>query len=121
MLLLLDSSPFYGESGGQVGDTGLLSNANASFEVLDTQKQGDALVHRGVLRTGTLKLGDELSATVAEEARAAITLNHSATHLMNAALRSVLGEHVLQKGSLVDADRLRFDFSHSAQVSSDQA
>ncbi len=120
VLLLLDSSPFYGESGGQVGDTGLLSNANASFEVLDTQKQGDALVHRGVLRTGTLKLGDELSATVAEEARAAITLNHSATHLMNAALRSVLGEHVLQKGSLVDADRLRFDFSHSAQVSSDQ-
>ena len=120
MLLLLDSSPFYGESGGQVGDTGLLSNANASFEVLDTQKQGDALVHRGVLRKGTLQLGDQLSATVAEDARAAITLNHSATHLMNAALRSVLGEHVLQKGSLVDADRLRFDFSHSAQVSSDQ-
>ncbi len=120
VVLLLDSSPFYGESGGQVGDTGLLSNANASFEVLDTQKQGDALVHRGVLRKGTLQLGDELSATVAEEARAAITLNHSATHLMNAALRSVLGEHVLQKGSLVDADRLRFDFSHSAQVSSDQ-
>jgi len=117
VLLLLDSTPFYGESGGQVGDTGFLANENASFEVLDTQKQGDAFVHRGVLRSGTLQVGEQLSATVAQEARAAITLNHSATHLMNAALRSVLGEHVQQKGSLVDADRLRFDFSHSTQVS----
>lgn len=117
LLLLLDRTPFYGESGGQVGDTGFLSNENASFEVLDTQKQGDAVVHRGVLRKGSLRLGDQLSATVAGDARAAIMLNHSATHLMNAALRRVLGEHVLQKGSLVDADRLRFDFSHTAPVS----
>ncbi len=118
--LLLDSSPFYGESGGQVGDTGYLSSDGANFEVLDTQKQGDVLVHRGVLRKGCLRRGDQLSATVAEEARAAITLNHSATHLMNAALRNVLGEHVLQKGSLVDAGRLRFDFSHSAAVSAEE-
>lgn len=120
VLLLLDSTPFYGESGGQVGDTGLLTNENASFEVLDTQKQGDAFVHRGVLRSGSLSVGEQLSAAVAEQARAAITLNHSATHLMNAALRSVLGDHVLQKGSLVDADRLRFDFSHTAPVSSEE-
>ncbi|PCI79357.1 MAG: alanine--tRNA ligase [SAR86 cluster bacterium] len=120
VLLLLDSTPFYGESGGQVGDTGFLSSENASFEVLDTQKQGDAFVHRGVLRSGTLHVGEQLCALVAEEARAAITLNHSATHLMNAALRSVLGEHVLQKGSLVDAGRLRFDFSHTAPVSSEE-
>jgi len=117
VLLLLDSSPFYGESGGQVGDTGVLSGNGVAVDVLDTQKQGDALVHRVSIRQGTLRVGDELSAKVADEARAAITLNHSATHLMNAALRSVLGEHVLQKGSLVDADRLRFDFSHSAPVS----
>ncbi len=117
VLLLLDSTPFYGESGGQVGDTGLLASENASFEVLDTQKQGNAFVHRGILRSGSLSVGEQLTAQVAADARAAITLNHSATHLMNAALRSVLGDHVLQKGSLVDADRLRFDFSHTAQVS----
>tara|TARA_B110000858_G_scaffold135140_1_gene153690 strand:- start:11956 stop:14553 length:2598 start_codon:yes stop_codon:yes gene_type:complete len=120
LLLLLDTTPFYGESGGQVGDTGLLTSKNASFEVMDTQKQGDTFVHSGVLRKGTLKVGEQLSAEVAPDARAAITLNHSATHLMNAALRSVLGDHVLQKGSLVDADRLRFDFSHTAQVSNEE-
>lgn len=120
LLLLLDSTPFYGESGGQVGDTGFLKGENSSFEVLDTQKQGDAFIHRGVLRSGSLQVGDTLSASVAAEERAAITLNHSATHLMNAALRSVLGDHVLQKGSLVDPSRLRFDFSHSAAVSPEE-
>lgn len=120
VLLLLDSTPFYGESGGQVGDTGLLTSENASFEVLDTQKQGDAFVHRGVLRSGVLRVDEQLIAAVAADARAAITLNHSATHLMNAALRSVLGDHVLQKGSLVDADRLRFDFSHTSPVSNEE-
>jgi alanyl-tRNA synthetase len=118
--LLLDSTPFYGESGGQVGDTGMLTSADAVVEVLDTQKQGDAFVHSGIVRKGTLTVGEQLSAEVAADARAAITLNHSATHLMNAALRSVLGDHVAQKGSLVDADRLRFDFSHSAPVSSEE-
>jgi len=120
VLLLLDSTPFYGESGGQVGDTGLLTSDCASFEVLDTQKQGDAFVHKGVLRSGTLSVGEQLIGVVAADARAAITLNHSATHLMNAALRSILGDHVLQKGSLVDADRLRFDFSHTAPVSNEE-
>lgn len=118
--LLLDSTPFYGESGGQIGDTGMLTGKNASFEVMDTQKQGDTFVHSGVLRKGTLKVGEQLSAEVASEARAAITLNHSATHLMNAALRSVLGDHVQQKGSLVDVERLRFDFSHTSQVSNEE-
>ena len=120
VLLLLERTPFYAESGGQVGDTGLLTGENASFEVLDTQKQGDAFVHRGILRSGVLRVGEQLSASVAAQARVAITLNHSATHLMNAALRSVLGDHVLQKGSLVDADRLRFDFSHTAPVSNEE-
>ena len=117
-LLIFDNSPFYAESGGQVGDTGLLENDKVRIEVLDTQKQGDVLIHRGKLLSGSLKLGDRVEAKVAREVRQAITLNHSATHLMNAALRDVLGTHVTQKGSLVDADRLRFDFSHSSPVSS---
>ncbi len=117
-LLIFDNSPFYAESGGQVGDTGFLENDKVRIEVLDTQKQGDVLIHRGKLLSGSLKLGDRVEAKVAREVRQAITLNHSATHLMNAALRDVLGTHVTQKGSLVDADRLRFDFSHSSPVSS---
>jgi alanyl-tRNA synthetase len=117
VLLVLDSSPFYGESGGQVGDLGVLRNETAEFEVLDTQKQGNVPIHRGLLRSGELKIGDQVSTEVSASKRAAITLNHSATHLMNAVLRNVLGAHVYQKGSLVDADRLRFDFSHSSVVS----
>ncbi|PCJ17549.1 MAG: alanine--tRNA ligase [SAR86 cluster bacterium] len=120
LLLLLDNSPFYGESGGQVGDTGFLQNGDAKFEVLDTKKQSDVLVHRGILREGSLKAGDKVSASVDKSDRIAITLNHSATHLMNAALRSVLGSHVAQKGSLVDTQRLRFDFSHNSPVSADE-
>lgn len=117
VLVLLDNSPFYGESGGQVGDTGWLKSEPNSAEVIDTQKQNDVLVHRVIVREGQLSVGDLVATTVAEADRAAITLNHSATHLMNSALRQTLGEHVLQKGSLVDAKRLRFDFSHSAAVS----
>ena len=117
VLVLLDSSPFYGESGGQVGDHGVLENDAGCFEVVDTQKQGDALLHRGSLNKGSLKPGDRVNARVAVADRAAITLNHSATHLMHAALRNVLGKHVNQKGSLVAADRLRFDFSHPSPVS----
>ncbi len=119
-LLLLDNSPFYGESGGQVGDTGTLVNDKAQFEVQDTQKQGDVIIHRGVLRSGSLGCGDQLTANVAADERRAITLNHSATHLMNAALRQILGDHVSQKGSLVDSERLRFDFSHSSAVSAEE-
>ena len=118
--LLLDVSPFYGESGGQVGDTGALENEAMRFAVADTQKQGEAVVHIGRLERGTLRSGDRLTARVAAEARGATTLNHSATHLMNAALRNVLGGHVSQRGSLVDENRLRFDFSHPAPVAPEQ-
>lgn len=115
-LLVLDSTPFYGESGGQIGDHGVLENADSCFEVKDTQKQGDVMIHRGSLSKGAIKVGDKVFAKVAEQDRAAITLNHSATHLLHAALRQILGDHVAQKGSLVAADRLRFDFSHPAPV-----
>lgn len=121
-LLILDSSPFYAESGGQVGDKGALrSRAGASnaalFEVLDTQKQGEHFIHKGVLRSGSLKKGEQIEAEVEKDNRAAVALNHSATHLLHAALRTVLGEHVTQKGSLVSAQRLRFDFSHQSAMS----
>jgi alanyl-tRNA synthetase len=113
-LLLLDRTPFYAESGGQVGDAGLLLDARGSrFEVRDTLKlAGTFHAHVGRLASGSLKLGDRLSARVDEARRQATVLNHSATHLLHAALRKVLGEHVTQKGSLVAPDRLRFDFSH---------
>ncbi len=115
--LVLDRTPFYAESGGQVGDTGVLSGKNCRFEVRDTQKAPAGHLHIGVMAEGTLRLGDEVTATVDAERRRAIVLNHSATHLMNAALRKVLGKHVAQKGSLVAPDRLRFDFSHFEAVS----
>ena len=116
VVVVLDSSPFYGESGGQIGDHGALENESSRFEVLDTQKQGNALLHRGRLLDGSLKVGDQVKAIVADQDRQAVTLNHSATHLMHAALRQILGAHVSQKGSLVAADRLRFDFSHPQPV-----
>jgi len=116
ILLLLDKSPFYGESGGQVGDQGDLYNDKAKFVVLDTQKQGDAHIHKGILKEGFLEVGDEICAEVKKKERQAITLNHSATHLLHSALRNILGSHVSQKGSLVEMDRLRFDFSHPSQV-----
>jgi len=118
--LVLTSSPFYGESGGQVGDSGTLFAEGVEFRVDDTQKQNDVLLHIGELVIGSLKVGDALAGQVEASARKAITLNHSATHLMHAALRNTLGEHVTQKGSLVDATRLRFDFSHSAPVTADE-
>ena len=116
VLLVLDTTPFYAESGGQVGDQGVLESDAARFAVTDTQKQGNVYLHRGKLESGHLSVGNRVRALVAGNDRAAITLNHSATHLMNSALRSVLGSHVLQKGSLVDAGRLRFDFSHPSPV-----
>ena len=120
VLVVLDSTPFYGESGGQIGDQGLLENNATRFRVVDTQKQGGVFIHRGSLEEGTLRVGDQVTAAVAEKNRQAITLNHSATHLMHAALRRILGDHVTQKGSLVAADRLRFDFSHTAPVTAEQ-
>ena len=114
--IVLESTPFYAESGGQIGDTGVLQGEGATFDVADTQKSGKANVHYGTVRGGTFKVGDGVTAKVDGERRQAIVLNHSATHLMHAALRKVLGEHVLQKGSLVAPDRLRFDFSHYEPV-----
>lgn len=111
-VVVLDETPFYGESGGQVGDTGLLKGKNAEFSVQDTQKYGQAIGHIGKLTAGHLRINDRVEAQVDEARRARIRLNHSATHLLHAALREVLGEHVAQKGSLVNDKYLRFDFSH---------
>ena len=111
-VIVLDETPFYGESGGQVGDTGVLKGVNAEFNVSDTQKYGQAIGHTGKLTSGHLRVGDRLDAQVDEARRARIRLNHSATHLLHAALRQVLGTHVAQKGSLVNDKYLRFDFSH---------
>jgi alanyl-tRNA synthetase len=118
--VILDHTPFYAESGGQVGDTGVLSNGGARFTVRDTQKIGASFAHVGVLESGELHVGDVVDAQIDQERRKAIALNHSATHLLHAALRKILGTHVEQKGSLVAADRLRFDFSHTQALSTDE-
>lgn len=112
-VVVLDQTPFYAESGGQVGDKGELKGAGFTFAVDDTQKYGQAIGHLGKLSVGALKVGDAVQADVDEARRARIRLNHSATHLMHAALRQVLGTHVAQKGSLVSDKVLRFDFSHN--------
>ncbi|MEO8535970.1 MAG: alanine--tRNA ligase, partial [Betaproteobacteria bacterium] len=123
-VIVLDRTPFYAESGGQVGDRGELSRGGACltlFAVEDAQKvRADVVGHVGEVKTGELREGDAVVATVDAEARARTIRNHSATHLMHKALREVLGEHVQQKGSLVDADKTRFDFAHSAPLSDDQ-
>ena len=118
--VVLASTPFYAESGGQIGDTGILVSNGKLFRVDDTQKSGDANVHYGAVEQGSLKVGDAVEAVVDAERRQAIRLNHTATHLMHAALRDVLGDHVTQKGSLVAPDRLRFDFSHYEGVTPEQ-
>jgi alanyl-tRNA synthetase len=118
--VFLDRTPFYAESGGQVGDAGELGNVGAKFTVTDTQKRDTAFSHIGKLTSGIIKIGDKLAAQVDAPRRKAIMANHSATHLLHAALRKVLGAHVQQKGSLVAPDRLRFDFSHFAPVTPDE-
>ncbi|MGB6976086.1 MAG: alanine--tRNA ligase [Gammaproteobacteria bacterium] len=117
--VVLDRTPFYAEAGGQVGDSGYLFFENGSFRVHDTKKQGMVHVHYGQVEKGTLQVGTKVSAEV-DSSRQATMLNHSATHLLHAALRYILGEHVIQKGSLVDPQRLRFDFSHPAPLSPEQ-
>jgi alanyl-tRNA synthetase len=117
---ILESTPFYAESGGQVGDTGVLEAANTIFTVADTRKSGNAILHFGKVQSGVLAKGDAVQARVDAKRRHATVLNHSATHLLHAALRKVLGEHVAQKGSLVAPDRLRFDFSHYEAVTAEQ-
>ncbi len=120
-IVVLDKTPFYAESGGQVGDIGsILIDGQAEFRVDDTQKKNDVYLHIGFLISGELGTGDKVSARIDEDYRRSVMLNHSATHLMHAALRKVLGEHVQQKGSLVDADKLRFDFSHYQPVEHEQ-
>jgi alanyl-tRNA synthetase len=120
-IIILDRTPFYAESGGQVGDIGEIGIGDETvFKVTDTQKQNDIYLHVGYLLSGEPGVGDEVDARIDEDHRQAVMLNHSATHLMHAALRQVLGEHVQQKGSLVDADKLRFDFSHYQPVEPDQ-
>ncbi|MBU9560659.1 alanine--tRNA ligase [Burkholderia multivorans] len=120
-VVVLDHTPFYAESGGQVGDQGVLANASTRFAVADTLKvQADVIGHHGTLEQGTLKVGDVLRAEIDAQRRARTQRNHSATHLMHKALREVLGSHVQQKGSLVDADKTRFDFAHNAPLTDDE-
>ena len=120
-IVVLDHTPFYAESGGQVGDRGVLRKTGGVFRVLDTRKQGEgAIIHIGELTQGAVSKGDQLEAVVDHQRRAATRLNHSATHLLHAALREVLGDHVQQKGSLVDPERLRFDFSHFQPLSGEE-
>ena len=119
-IVLLDDTPFYAESGGQVGDSGELKSSHCVFEVSDTQKQGAHHKHIGVVRYGVLKVGDTVAATIHRARRQAIVLNHSATHLLHAALKQILGSGVMQKGSLVTNTHLRFDFSHHAALNDEQ-
>jgi len=119
-LVVLDKTPFYAESGGQAGDTGQLIADGVVFNVTDTVKSGDAFLHQAKSVSGRLSLGDKVKSVVDRPKRDATRLNHSATHLMHAALRKILGEHVNQRGSLVNAERLRFDFSHFEAVSKEQ-
>lgn len=120
-VLVLDTTPFYGESGGQVGDIGVIQAGAARFEVTDTQKTANgAILHVGVLTDGQLMVGDSVTATVDAENRAAVVRNHSAAHLLQAALRTVLGSHVEQAGQLVNAERVRFDFTHFSALTSEE-
>lgn len=119
-VVVLDQTPFYAESGGQVGDCGYLEGAGVRFDVRDTTKAGGAFLHHGIVAKGGLSVGASVKAEADSTVRSATALNHSATHLLHAALRRVLGEHVQQKGSLVDSQRLRFDFSHFEAIKPEQ-
>lgn len=119
-LIVLNQTPFYAESGGQIGDTGIFKNDTGIFEVQDTKKSGGAFVHQGIVTVGSIKVAQNVEAIVKADIRAATARNHSATHLLHAALRQILGEHVQQKGSLVASDILRFDFANDQPVSFEQ-
>ena len=119
--IVLDVTPFYGESGGQAGDTGYLEGDGFSFRVLDTKKPVDKfIVHKGIVQKGKIKIGDAVQVIVDEDRRKAIAANHSGTHILQAALKAVLGDHIKQSGSLVNAERLRFDFTHFSKISDDE-
>ena len=119
-VIFLDKTPFYAEAGGQVGDKGSIFRNGHLFNVIDTQKMGDHFGHIGVLQKGNLKVGDSVEAKIDEDLRNKTVLNHSATHLLQASLRKILGDHVEQKGSLVDSHKLRFDFTHSKSLSEEE-
>lgn len=119
-IVVLDKTPFYAEGGGQVGDSGWIYGPNGQFQVRDTQRKGQSYLHLGQLTQGTLQVGDKVRAEIDSEKRRATALNHSATHLLHSALRNILGEHVMQKGSLVEPERLRFDFTHFAPLTFEQ-
>jgi alanyl-tRNA synthetase len=119
--IVLTTTPFYGESGGQAGDTGYLEGAGFNFRVLDTKKPVDKfIVHKGIVQKGKIKVGDAAQLIVDEERRKAIAANHSGTHILQAALKAALGDHIKQSGSLVNAERLRFDFTHFSKISDDE-
>lgn len=118
--IILEETPFYAESGGQIGDTGIFESESGTYQVEDCQKNNDLVVHIGKMSQGTLKVGDSVNALIDQHKRQQIKLNHSATHLMHAALRQILGTHVAQKGSLVTSEKLRFDFSHHSPISQDE-
>jgi alanyl-tRNA synthetase len=119
--IVLDTTPFYGESGGQAGDTGYLEGQNFNFTVLDTKKPIDKfIVHKGVVRTGEIKIGATARLVIDQDRRKAIAANHSGTHILQAALKAVLGDHIKQSGSLVNAERLRFDFTHFSKISDEE-
>ena len=115
--VILEQTPFYAESGGQVGDTGSIESKNGLFEVLDTQISGDAFIHIGTVTKGSISMGDRVNASINPIKRKSITKNHTGTHMLHAALMNVLGDHVQQRGSLVDDEKIRFDFSHFQAVS----
>lgn len=119
-IIVLDKTPFYGESGGQIGDKGVLTAANVEFKVIDCQKYGKSIGHIGNITKGSLKVGDTVTAAIDVELRERIRRNHSATHLLQAALQQILGKHVHQKGSLVNDSYLRFDFSHNQAITTEQ-
>ena len=120
ILLACDHTPFYAEAGGQIGDQGTFASKTAAGNILDCKKQGKVYLHKAIVKKGNIKKGDVIKMTVEKEKRSAIAIHHSATHLVHAALREVLGEHVQQKGSLVDENKLRFDFSHSKPLTKEE-
>ena len=118
-IIITENTCFYGESGGQVGDTGTIKSKNGEFLVKDTKKTSQGIfIHFGKLISGSINVGEEVDISIDDERRSLIMKNHSATHLLHAALRNTLGNHVAQRGSLVNSEKLRFDFSHNKQISS---
>ena len=120
IFIACDQTPFYAEAGGQIGDKGIFASKSATGTILDCKKQGKVYIHKAIVEKGNIKTGDVIKMSVEKEKRSAIAIHHSSTHLVHAALREVLGDHVNQKGSLVDENKLRFDFSHKKPLSQEE-